>query len=222
MISAAVALAACNQPKSNVAELEKLYKKSIDLKDVPTAITAVQMILVQDSTNGLRDSLPELYFAVNNVDACLKTTEDALSRKPEDEDLLQYKLLCLEQLDRLDEQFALSKKLYEKTHKAQYIYKVASVQLLTGNLKDAAETLDTIMDRYKDSKDSIDVFYDQARSQRVPVTAAAWNMRGYMYIQMQQFQKAQEAYVKSVQTYPDFILPRRALQELAAAARQQR
>ncbi|MES2691355.1 MAG: tetratricopeptide repeat protein [Bacteroidota bacterium] len=223
LTAAAALLVSCNnQPATNsTAQLEQLYKKSYDLKDVPTAITAVQLILLQDSSNNLRDSLPGMYLAVQNIDACLATTEDALKRKPNDEELLKYKLLCLEQTGEAEKMYALAENLYKKTGKAEYIYKVASVQLVTNKLDEAARTIDEMMVKYKDSKDSVDIFIDQAQSQRVPVVAACWNMKGYMHIQNQKYQQAAESYQKAIQMFPDFVMARRNLQQLVQGMQQQ-
>lgn len=225
--AAALTLTACNNSdnsasNASIQKLEKLYKTSYDLKDVPTAITAVQLILLQDSTNNLRDSLPSMYLAVQNIDACLATTEDALKRHPENEEYNKYKMLCLEQIGKADELFALAKNLYDKTGKAEYIYKIASVQLVTGEFDAATKTINDMMEKYKNTKDSVDIFIDQSQSQRVPIIAACWNMKGYLYIQTQKYQQAGEAYQKAIQTFPDFVMARRNLQQLIQGAQQQR
>ncbi len=225
--AAALTLTACNNsdnPASNasIQKLEKLYKTSYDLKDVPTAITAVQLILTHDSTNNLRDSLPSMYLAVQNIDACLTTTEAALKRHPENEEYNKYKMLCLEQIGKADELFTLAKNLYDKTGKAEYIYKIASVQLVTGKFDEASKTISDMMEKYKNTKDSVDIFIDQSQSQRVPIIAACWNMKGYLYIQTQKYQQAGEAYQKAIQTFPDFVMARRNLQQLIQGAQQQR
>jgi tetratricopeptide (TPR) repeat protein len=225
--AAALTLTACNNadnPASNasIQKLEKLYKTSYDLKDIPTAITAVQLILTHDSTNALRDSLPSMYLAMQNIDACLATTEDALKRHPQNEEYTKYKMLCLEQMGNADELFTLAKSLYNKTGKAEYIYKIASVQLVSGKFDEASKTINEMMEKYKNTKDSVDIFIDQSQSQRVPIIAACWNMKGYLYIQTQKYQQAGEAYQKAIQTFPDFVMARRNLQQLIQGAQQQR
>lgn len=225
--AAALTLTACNNAdhtasNASIQKLEKLYKTSYNLKDIPTAITAVQLILTQDSTNNLRDSLPSMYLAVQNIDACLTTTEAALKRHPENEEYNKYKMLCLEQIGKADELFALAKNLYDKTGKAEYIYKIASVQLVTGEFDAATKTINDMMEKYKNTKDSVDIFIDQSQSQRVPIIAACWNMKGYLYIQTQKYQQAGEAYQKAIQTFPDFVMARRNLQQLIQGAQQQR
>src|SRR6187431_1965725 len=128
---------------------QKLYTKSMKLKDLNTAIFAIQMILVSDSTNGLRDSLPELYGAVNNVEACMQTNEDALKRHPKLEKYLNIKVLCLQQIGDMDGQFILLDQLYKETHKPQYVAQMASLQLAGGQTAEAIKTIDFIISEYK-------------------------------------------------------------------------
>lgn len=216
-----VGMAACNNQtttssNSDVEQYKKLYEKSMELKDLHTAITAIQFILLTDSTNGLRDSLPELYGAVDNLPACMQTNEDALKRHPDDEKYKNIKVLILQQTGDLDGQFALLKELYETTNKPQYVTQIASIQIATGNLKDARETIDMILTKYNNSTDSLEVFLDEMNKQKVPVKAAAWNMKGYVYMQQKNIEKAKECYFKALEIYPDFVMPRRNLEAIFA------
>ena len=221
-----LAFAACNQKSTepsgakneseNIARFKKLYTKSMELKDLNTAITAIQFILMEDSTNGLRDSLPELYGAINNLQACMKTNEEALKRHPSEEKYKNIKVLCLQQLGDLDGQFALLKELYETTNKPQYVSQIAAIQISTGNLKDATETVDMILTKYNNTKDSLEVFIDENNKQMVPVKAAAWNMKGYIYMQQKNIEKAKDAYFKALEIYPDFVMPKRNLEAIFA------
>lgn len=206
---------ACKQTeKQSTAKLETLFKNSYDLKDVPTAITAVQLILAEDSTHVLLDSLPSLYLAAQNFEACLTLTNQALQRKPDNEELTKYKMISLEQLGKDDELLALSKKMFQKTGKVEFIYKQASAELLTGDFTSAETTINTMMDKFKNKPDSVDMMIDQMRTQKVPVIAACWNMKGYMFIQTQKYREAAMAFQKAIQIYPDFIMARRNLDQL--------
>lgn len=221
---AALIFAACNtnHQEKQIAKHETLFKRSYELKDLNTAITAVHLVMLADSTHYLRDSLPALYLATQNVEACLATTNEVLKRKPADEELLKYKLLCLEQMGKGEELLTLATSLYTKTKKVEYIYKIASVQLVGGDFETATKTINTMMENYKDSKDSVDIFIDQSQSQRVPITAACYNMKGYVFIQTQKYQQAAEAYQKAIQLFPDFVMARRNLQQLIQSMQQGR
>lgn len=190
----------------------ELYKRSFAAKDYHTAITAIQMVLLNDSTNGLRDSLPELYGAVNNLEACMMATEASMKRYPENEKFKNIMLICLQQIGDAEGQYALLSNLFETTKKPQYIIQVASIQLQSGNTKQAMQTIDMIMNEYKESKDSIDVFLDETNKQKVPIMAAVWNMKGFAYMQTKNIEKAKEAFFKSMEIYPDFVMPKRNLQ----------
>jgi len=193
-----------------------LYEKSMKIKDLNTAITAIQLVLLDDSTNSLRDSLPELYGAVNNLPACMQTTEASLKRHPKDEKYKNIKVLCLQQIGDMEGQFMLLQDLFETTGKPQYVSQIAAIQIASGNLKDARQTVDMILTKYNDSKDSLEVFIDENNKQNVPVKAAAWNMKGYIYMQEKNIEKAKDAYFKALEIYPEFVMPKRNLEAIFA------
>jgi tetratricopeptide (TPR) repeat protein len=196
---------------------QKVYEKSMKLKDIHSAIFAIQMVLVNDSTNSLRDSLPELYGAVSNIEACMQTNEDALKRHPKEEKYLNIKVLCLQQLGDFDGQFVLLEQLFQQTHKPQYIAQMASLQLAGGQTKEAIKTIDFIIQEYKNNKtDSLDIFLDEVNKQKVPVLAAAYNMKGYVYMQKKDITNAKEMYFKALEIYPEFEMPKRNLEAIFA------
>lgn len=221
--ASALFLAACNnanQPANSSSQTEvyqKLYAKSIKLKDMHTAIYAIQMLLMTDSANSLRDSLPELYGAVNNIEACMQTNEETLKRYPNDEKFKNIKVLCLQQIGDMDGQFLLLEDLYKTTKKPQYIAQMASLQLAAGQTKQAIETIDFIISEFKNNKtDSLDIFIDENNKQKVPVVAAAYNMKGYVYMQKKDINNAKEMYFKALEIYPEFVMPKRNLEAIFA------
>lgn len=209
-----------NQPKAESTEknvYEKLYDKSIKLKDLHTAIYAIQMVLMTDSANSLRDSLPELYGAVNNIEACMQTNEETLKRHPNEEKFKNIKVLCLQQIGDMDGQFLLLEDLYKTTKKPQYIAQMVNIQLASGQTKEAVETIDFILSEFRNNKtDSLDVFIDENNRQRVPVLAAAYNMKGYVYMQKKDINNAKEMYFKALEIYPQFEMPKRNLEAIFA------
>ncbi|MES2558468.1 MAG: hypothetical protein V4590_01920 [Bacteroidota bacterium] len=221
--ASALLFAACkngNQGKPESAEngiYQKLYEKSIKLKDIHTAIYAIQMVLMTDSANSLRDSLPELYGAVNNIEACMQTNEETLKRHPNNEKFKNIKVLCLQQVGDVDGQFLLLEDLYKTTKKPQYIAQIASLQLAAGQTKQAVETIDFIISEFRNNKtDSLDIFLDETNKQKVPVLAAAYNMKGYVYMQKKDITNAKEMYFKALEIYPDFVMPKRNLEAIFA------
>jgi tetratricopeptide (TPR) repeat protein len=215
-----ITLSACNSKTetansntvTNDNQYELLYKRAMAAKDYQTAITAIQLTLMNDSTNGLRDSLPELFGAVNNLEACMLATMQSMERYPDNEKFKNIMLICLQQTGDMEGQFALLNDLYQRTKKSQYIIQVASIQMQSGNTKQAMQTIDMLMKEMKNSTDSIDVFLDETNKQKVPVMAALWNMKGYGYMQQKNIEKAKEAFFQSMEIYPEFVMPKRNLQ----------
>lgn len=197
---------------TSTATYEKLYKQALAGKDYQTAITAIQLVLMNDSSSGLRDSLPELFGAVNNLEACMQAAAQSMERYPENEKFKNIMLICLQQTGDMEGQYALLNDLYQRTKKSQYIIQVASIQMQSGNVKQAMQTIDMLMKELKDSKDSIDVFTDETSKQKVPVMAALWNMKGFGYMQQKNIEKAKEAFFQSMEIYPEFVMPKRNLQ----------
>lgn len=221
ILSVITVFASCQQGEKatdhSVETYKRLYEKSMKLKDLNTAIYAIQMLLMSDSTNQLRDSLPELYGAVNNIEACMQTNEETLKRYPNEEKFLNIKILCLQQIGDMDGQFMLLDKLYKQTKKPQYIAQMASLQLAGGQTKEAMQTINFIIDEYKSNKtDSLDIFLDEVNKQKVPVLAAAYNMKGYIYMQRKDINNAKEMYFKALEIYPQFEMPKRNLEAIFA------
>lgn len=189
----------------------KLYEHALKTKDFQTAITAIQYILLEDSTHHFRDSLPELFGAVNNLEACLMATEAAMIRHPENEKYKTIMLICLQQIGDYEGQTVLLNDLYQQTKKPEYVIQIVTMQIQTGQLKQASKTIDELMKEFKNSKETIEVAKDETSKQRVPIMAALWNMKGYTYLQMKNVDKAKEAFFKALEIDDKFEMPKRNL-----------
>jgi tetratricopeptide (TPR) repeat protein len=107
--------------------------------------------------------------------------------------------------------------LYQQTKKPQYIAQRASLQLAGGQAKEAMNTINFILEEFKNNKtDSLDIFIDEQNKQKVPVLAAAYNMKGYVYMQRKDITNAKEMYFKALEIYPNFEMPKRNLEAIFA------
>jgi tetratricopeptide (TPR) repeat protein len=147
----------------------------------------------------------------------MQTNEETLKRHPNEEKFKNIKVLCLQQLGDVDGQFLLLEDLYKTTKKPQYIAQMASLQLASGDVKEATKTVDYIIEEFKSNKtDSLDIFLDETQKQKVPVLAAAYNMKGYILMQQKNINGAKDAYFKALEIYPDFVMPKRNLEMIFA------
>jgi tetratricopeptide (TPR) repeat protein len=200
-----------NQGNSNSNSTEsykKLFTKSMDSKDFTTAITAAQLILINDSSLTLyADTLPELYAATNNIYACNDAAANALKRNPKSERFLLLKALCAEQLGQVEEQMNIYNQLYAINKKPEYLYRITAAHFGTGNFKAAENNLNELDEMSKSSKDSIDFMISENEKQKVPLKAALLNMRAIMAAQKDRdLVSAKKYFEAAIREYPDFIV----------------
>ncbi|MBC7383946.1 MAG: hypothetical protein H7296_13325 [Bacteroidia bacterium] len=219
-----MALIACN--KSNSSSSDKIYtavyEKSMAIKDYHTAITALQFMLIADSSKqAYLDTLPELYAAVLNYPSAEYYTDIALKTYPTSERFLQLKALCLQQKGDVDHVLDLYNKLYASTKKITYLYQIAAFQFSAQDMEGAEKTLKTLDEKMGNSKDSVDFMISETEKQKVPVRAAVFNMKAYMFAQKRDLPAAKKYFEMALKEYPDFVTARQNLMQLMQGGRQQ-
>jgi tetratricopeptide (TPR) repeat protein len=193
----------------------RLFDRSMTMKDYPTAIVAAQMILLTDSTlTAYQDSLPELYAASNNAEACAMVIDDVLKRHPDEERFLQVKAVVLQEQRDVYGMYDIYNKLYKSTGKLTYQYQIATIQFSTGELDKAMKTLDMLIDKGQHSKDSLDIFINEQQKQKVPILAAVLNFKGYIFAQKRDMLNARNHFEAALKDFPDFVMAQRNLQQL--------
>lgn len=217
-----VALMACKQPSSN-NNYEALFTKSMQVKDYQTAITAIQFLLLADSTNKTYlDTLPELYAGVQNYAASEYYTDIALKSNPTNEHLLQLKALCLQQTGKLEGVMDIYNKLYAATQKITYLYQIAAFQFSAQDMQAAENSLKLLEEKMVNSKDSVDFMVSETEKQKVPVRAAVYNMKAYMVAQKRDLAGAKKYFEMAIKEYPDFVTARQNLQQLMQGGSEKR
>jgi tetratricopeptide (TPR) repeat protein len=87
----------------------------------------------------------------------------------------------------------------------------------TGNAREALKITERILTEFKNNKtDSLDVMIDERNRQKVPVLAAAHNMRGYIFMQQKNINKAKEEFFAALEIYPDYVMPKQNLEMIFA------
>jgi tetratricopeptide (TPR) repeat protein len=218
-----VSLTSCNNKSSNSIEsYKKLFDKSMNSKDFPTAIVAAQLILIDDSTEVLyADTLPELYAATNNIYACNDAAENALKRNPKSERYLLIKALCAEQLGNMEEQMSIYNQLYAINKKPEYLYRITAAHFGSANFQAVENNLKELDEMAKTSKDSIDFMISESEKQKVPLKAALLNMRAIMAAQKDNDMLSAKKYFEAaIREFPDFIVAKEFYKRLMSGNKQ--
>lgn len=214
IISLALVFAACNQATKNT-NYEQLYLNSMAVKDYTTAISALQTLLLTDSTNkGYLDTLPELYAAVKNFAACEIYTDKALANNPTSEKFLQLKALCAQQEGRFEEELDVYNKLYAATNKLTYLYQITAYEFGSGQMESAVKKLTELEKLAANSKDSVDFMISETEKQTVPLKAAIYNMKAYIEAQNRNLNGAKKYFELALKEFPDFITARQNYMQL--------
>lgn len=213
-------LASCNQQANHAAtDYEKLYAHSMNIKDYSTAIVALQALLQKDSTNqSYLDTLPELYAAVKNFNACEYYTDLALQRDASSEKYLQLKALCYQQAGNFEGELDIYNKLYASTKKLPYLYQITAYLFSSGQVKEAKTNLDELDKLAVNATDSVDFMISESEKQKVPLRAALYNMRAYMSAQNRDLMGAKKYFEQALKEFPDFITARQNYIQLMQSA----
>lgn len=211
-------LGSCNQPNTGT-DYERLYAHSMNIKDYSTAIVALQALLQKDSTNqAYLDTLPELYAAVKNFNACEYYTDKALQRDGNSEKYLQLKALCLQQVGDFEGELDIYNKLYESTNKLPYLYQITAYLFSSGQVKEAKANLDELEKLSVNATDSVDFMISETEKQKVPLRAALFNMRAYMSAQNRDLMGAKKYFEMALKEFPDFVTARQNYIQLMQSA----
>ncbi len=218
-----VSISSCSNKSSNAIEsYKKLFDKSMNSKDFPTAIVAAQLILIDDSTEVLyADTLPELYAATNNIYACNDAATNALKRNPKSERYLLIKALCAEQLGNMEEQMSIYNQLYAINKKPEYLYRITAAHFGSANFQAVENNLKELDEMAKNSKDSIDFMISESEKQKVPLKAALLNMRAIMAAQKDRDMLSAKKYFEAaIREFPDFIVAKEFYKRLMSGNKQ--
>ncbi len=218
-----VSLTSCNNKSSNSIEsYKKLFDKSMNSKDFPTAIVAAQLILINDSNEVLyADTLPDLYAATNNINACNAAAANALKRNPKSERYLLIKALCAEQLGNMEEQMSIYNQLYAINKKPEYLYRITAAHFGSANFQAVENNLKELDEMAKNSKDSIDFMISESEKQKVPLKAALLNMRAIMAAQKDRDMLSAKKYFEAaIREFPDFIVAKEFYKRLMSGNKQ--
>ena len=154
LLVASVLIIGCNTnsttgTQSSLETNKALYERSIALSDYGTALVALNLMLLEDSTNmEYTDSLARLYMRSGNFDAGLN-----LGKKVMDTDAKNYSLMELMATayeykgdpPNLTKSYRHYKKLYEEVGGTRYLLKMAQVGMLQGSFEAARKKLEEVL-----------------------------------------------------------------------------
>ena len=198
---------------------QAVYAKAIEFGDYEVAKVALYKMIVKnpDSLNYL-DSLVTLYFSLGQMPQCILAGLQYIQRDTTNLSVMEMVALSYSQLNKYKEALEMYEQLYKKTGTLYYAYQTAVQQFYLKRIGECNQTIDMIISDPKSATEKIAINVDQTTQQQVPVKAAALNMRGIIYKDMNMAEKAKTAFEESLAIMPEFSLAKGNLDLLTKPA----
>lgn len=202
---------------------EAVYAKAISFGDYEVARVVLFNMIVKhpDSLNFL-DSLVTLYFSLGQMPQCILAGTEYIRRDSTNLSVMEMVALSYSQLSKNKEALEMYERMYKQTKNIYYAYQTAVQQFYLKRVGECNETIDLILSDPKSSTEKIAISVDQTTQQQVPVKAAALNMRGILYKEMNMPDKAKAAFEEALVLMPDFALAKGNLELLSKPAAEEK
>jgi tetratricopeptide (TPR) repeat protein len=196
-----------------------VYAKAISFGDYEVARIALFNMIVKnpDSLNYL-DSLVTLYFSLGQMTQCVLAGNQYLQRDTTNLSVMEMVALSYSQLSKNIEALGIYERMYKQTGNIYYAYQTAVQQFYLKRIGECNQTIDRILADPKSITEKIAITMDKGEQQQVPVKAAALNMRGIIYKEMNMPDKAKLAFIEALAIMPEFALAKGNLELLTKPA----
>ncbi|WP_143083928.1 tetratricopeptide repeat protein [Flexibacter flexilis] len=194
---------------------EKIFRAALKYSDGDAAKNALFSMMVQNPEMvSLKDSLAILYFNLNRNAECVLVCRDILSANENNDNILEIKAIAEQNLGLYRESLADYEKVYGKTKNISYLYEIATLQYQLKRFGECNTTVSAILNNEEATKQTISISAGQGQSQKVPMKAAAYNLRGVIAGDLKEYSAAISNYEEALKVYPDFVLAKNNLEVL--------
>jgi tetratricopeptide (TPR) repeat protein len=204
-----------NSGSLSLSQLRSVYAKSLSISDFGTAISTMYQIMELDPNPANKDTLCLLYFNANMLTQATILGEEIAKANPDKLLIRQVLAISKQQLGMNVEALSEYEKIYASTHKAEDLYQIASLQYGLKRYGECISNLDRLIAEAENEKKKINVSVYQNQQQEVPISAACYNIKGVIALEVNQPEEAKKMFNKALDIFPDFFLPKRSLEMMA-------
>lgn len=163
-----------NEPKS-AASWDRVYANAVVNHDYPTAITALNNLIISDSANENHyDSLATYYLKkTQNFYAGKKMVEKGLALNPNNFQLIEYKGLLMIGEEKYPEARTWLEKGYNISKKNKFQYMIATTYANESNIEEFEKRIDQLLAANLPSE-KVEAMIDNTNSQMVELKAICY------------------------------------------------
>ena len=193
----------------------KVYQNAMLFGDLQVAKNEIYQLLTKYPDNlGYMDSLARIYFSLNAYPQSLLASKIVLEKDQRNTPMLELSAISYDALGSKKEALEAYEKLYGITKRIDHQYQIAVLQYSLKRFGECEVSTNEILANPKAEQEKMNINIDNQNSQEVPMKAAVLNLRGVLYKEMGQNDKAKDAFEQSIKIMPDFALAKANLELL--------
>jgi tetratricopeptide (TPR) repeat protein len=194
---------------------QRYYEAARGLNDTSGQISGLLGMLSvrQDDTFALK-TLSFLYLAKGNTESALISASNYLKLKPEDIEVIKVQGAAMQMAHDFQRAIIVYTELFYRTKEPQFKYLQAYMEYELFRQAEALRTIDDCMRITASETTLMQIKYNDGTSDWIPVKAACLNLRGLVYMDMKEIEKAKMIWEEAIRMYPDFQLAKDNLSNL--------
>ncbi|MEO5569949.1 MAG: hypothetical protein ABIT08_11950 [Bacteroidia bacterium] len=198
--------------KDTIPDEVKIYNLAASFTDFDVAKHAMfSLIAKYPSRVDYVDSLARIYYSMNAYPQCLTAADFVLRSQPDNQQMMELSAICQGAMKNDKEALAIYERLFAKTKSIFHLYQVAVLQYSLQRNAECSASVETILADKDAATQKVQISYDEQNAQNVPLSAAAYNLRGVMHKDMKETEKAKVDFEAALKGYPDFKLAKNNL-----------
>lgn len=193
----------------------EVYKTSLKYYDLQSAITSLYTALaIKPERKDLKDSLALIYFSGERYFQANVIAEEIIKDNPKRLDMLEMAAISKQSLGASKEALADYENLYKQKPDLYSLYQIATLQYQLKRYGESVISCDQIIASAESEKLEASITM-KGGSQKVPLRAAAHNVKGIIAIDLNQPDIAKQQFETALKLFPDFALAQGNLAALA-------
>ena len=184
-----------------------IYERALSYGDFEAAKNAIFNILSKNPNNlAWHDTLVQLYFSAGAYVQCILSGTDYLAQNDTNVAILEMVAASQYTLKRYKEALESYEKLFKKAHSPYQAYQMAICQYMLQRFGECEASLAFIIADFASDKEAVSIGMANNKTQQVPLKAAAWNLRGVIFKDKNNFTEAKSCFEQALKLFPDFEL----------------
>ena len=193
----------------------QIYKKSLKYGDYNTAIHSLyNMMEINPNDTSLKDSLAIMYYRSGKFANCILVSIDILKTNKNNAPIIEIKAISEQNLGLLKEALNDYERLNALSENVIFLYRIAFLQYKLERYGECKNTIEQLLDNPETDKQGITITMADGSQQIVPLKAVVLNIKGVVYMDMNEVEAAKIYFSEALKIFPDFILAQDNLKSL--------